>query len=187
MRRKARGSQRYGYKFRVRARELWGIPEERAIPRNPSLLQGCFPSELPGSVPDPWQLSLVISRQFANLLPHDGVMLSQELLLEPGFLSRQSRLDLGCFPPQGHLQRALRQVLLGEEPLVCPSSVPQVLFQTRHLGLEIIELRDKMKVLGPLILQLLPEILHQNLGFLEVGDEASIPAHLFYQHRLLSR
>ena len=61
LRRKARGSQRHGYEFRVRTREPWGIPEERAIFGDPSLLQGCFPSKLLGSVPDPWQLSLVLS------------------------------------------------------------------------------------------------------------------------------
>ena len=52
-----------GDKVGVRAGKFWGIPEKRMIPGNPDLLQSCLPSELPGSVSDPWQLSLVVHSQ----------------------------------------------------------------------------------------------------------------------------
>jgi len=126
-------------------------------------MQGCLPPELPGSVPDPRQLSLVISGQLANLLLHDGVVLGEELLLEPGLLFGQGRLDLGRLPPQRLLQGTLRLVPLGEESLVRPLCALQFVLQLFRRSPEIVELGRKVLVLDLLVLQLIFEALDLNL------------------------
>ena len=81
-------------------------------------------------------------------------MLGEELLLEPGPLFGQGRLNLGCLLPQSRLQGSLRLVPLGEEPPVRTLRAVQIVLQSLRRNPEIVELGGKVLVLALLVLQL---------------------------------